>query len=192
MNRCPWAADELMIHYHDKEWGTPIHDDKLLFEFLVLEGAQAGLSWSTILKKRPAYRIAFDHFNPASVASYGDKEIDQLINNPGIIRNRRKIDSAINNAKVFLSIKKEFGSFDQYIWGFVGNKPINHRFTTLQEIPAETELSRTISQDLKAKGMKFVGPTIMYAFMQAVGLVNDHLVGCFRYNEIINASKDKL
>lgn len=186
MMRCPWATGELMTAYHDHEWGTPIHDDQQLFEFLVLEGAQAGLSWSTILNKRAAYRSAFDNFDPKSVAKFGKNEIEELMNNSGIVRNRRKIESAIKNAKVFLSIQENFGSFDNYIWGFVNGNPINNRYASLAEIPAETDLSKTISKDLKARGMSFVGPTIIYAFMQAIGIVNDHLVDCFRYSEIKN------
>lgn len=184
MTRCPWAATEISIRYHDVEWGVPLHDDQKLFEFLILEGAQAGLNWETILKKREAYNKAFHAFNPSKVALFDNAEIETLMNNPGIIRNRRKIESAIKNAKVFLSIQAEFGSFDQYIWGFVGGKPIINQFTTLFELPAETDLSKKISKDLKDRGMSFVGPTIIYAFMQAVGMVNDHLVDCNRYAEI--------
>lgn len=184
MIRCPWATGELMIAYHDVEWGVPLHDDQQLFEFIILEGAQAGLSWSTILNKRAAYRTAFDNFDPLKVANFGKNKVDALISNSGIVRNRRKIESAIKNAKVFLSIQENFGSFDSYIWGFVDGKPINNQFISLAEIPAETDLSRAISKDLKKRGMSFVGPTIIYAFMQAVGIVNDHLMDCFRYSEI--------
>lgn len=184
MTRCPWAVTEISIRYHDVEWGVPLHDDQKLFEFLILEGAQAGLNWETILKKREAYNKAFYAFNPSKVALFDNAEVENLMNNPGIIRNRRKIESAIKNAEVFLSIQAEFGSFDQYIWGFVGGNPIINQFKTLSELPAETDLSKKISKDLKDRGMSFVGPTIIYAFMQAVGMVNDHLVDCHRYAEI--------
>jgi len=186
MIRCPWATGELMIAYHDDEWGVPLHDDQQLFEFIILEGAQAGLSWSTILNKRAAYRTAFDNFDPLMVANFGKNEVEALITDSSIVRNRRKIESAIKNAKVFLSIQEEFGSFDSYIWRFVDGNPINNQFISLAEIPAETDLSRAISKDLKKRGMSFVGPTIIYAFMQAVGIVNDHLMDCFRYSEIKN------
>lgn len=182
--RCPWAVTEISSNYHDHEWGVPVHNDQKLFEFLILEGAQAGLNWETILKKREAYRDAFMKFEPARVARFDSIQIENLLLNPGIIRNRRKIESAIKNANVFLKIQDEFGGFDQYIWGFVGRKPIQNQFHDLSEIPAETELSRQISKDLKQHGMSFVGSTIMYAFMQAVGMVNDHLVECYRFNEI--------
>jgi DNA-3-methyladenine glycosylase I len=175
-----------MIAYHDVEWGLPLHEDQQLFEFLILEGAQAGLSWSTILNKRAAYRKAFANFDPLKVANFGKKEVDALMSNAGIVRNRRKIESAIKNAKVFLSIQEKYGSFDSYIWDFVDGSPINNQFVSMAEIPAETDLSRAISKDLKKRGMSFVGPTIIYAFMQAVGIVNDHLVDCFRYSEIKN------
>lgn len=184
MTRCPWALTEISANYHDHEWGIPIHDDHKLFEFLILEGAQAGLNWETILKKREAYREAFMQFEPAQIANFNSVQIENLLLNPGIIRNRRKIESAIKNAKVFLKLQDEFGSFDEYLWGFVGGKPIQNQFNDLSEIPPETELSRQISKDLKQRGMSFVGPTIMYAFMQAVGMVNDHLVDCFRFIEI--------
>jgi len=184
MTRCQWALSEISSHYHDNEWGVPVHNDQKLFEFLILEGAQAGLNWETILKKRPAYREAFLEFEPARVAKFDAIQADNLLLNPGIIRNRRKIESAIKNASVFLKIQDEFGSFDEYIWRFVGRKPIQNHFHDLLEIPAETELSRQISKDLKQRGMSFVGPTIMYAFMQAVGMVNDHLVECDRYLNI--------
>jgi DNA-3-methyladenine glycosylase I len=185
MFRCPWAADDLMIVYHDQEWGKPLHDDYKLFEFLILEGAQAGLSWNTILKKRQAYQQAFKEFDPVKVSKFSNSDIEQLVGNANIIRNRRKIESAINNAKIFLDIQKEFGSFDKYIWNFVDGKPINNQFKTMSEIPAETELSKQISNDLKKRGMSFIGPTIMYAFMEAIGMVNDHVIDCFRYKEII-------
>jgi DNA-3-methyladenine glycosylase I len=179
-----------MSAYHDHEWGTPLHDDQKLFEFLILEGAQAGLSWNTILTKRLAYQLAFDHFNPVSVADYSPSRVEQLMNNSGIVRNRRKIESAIRNAKVFLSIQDKFGSFNEYIWQYVDGKPIINQFNTLTDIPAETELSNIISKDLKQHGMNFVGPTIIYAFMQAVGIVNDHLVDCFRYNELLKSTQE--
>ncbi|MFX1520537.1 MAG: DNA-3-methyladenine glycosylase I [Promethearchaeota archaeon] len=182
--RCSWAvSNPLMKEYHDKEWGTPIHDDKLLFEFLVLEGVQAGLSWNIVLKKRENYRKAFEDFDYNKIANYSEKKVEKLIQNKGIIRNRRKIQAAIANAKAFLEIQKEFGSFDAYIWGFV-HKPIQNAYKSLEEIPAKTELSEKISKDLKNRGFKFVGPTIIYAFMQAVGMVNDHTINCFRYKEL--------
>lgn len=179
-NRCAWATTDLMIRYHDKEWGTPIHDDHRLFEFLILEGAQAGLSWETILKKRDAYRAAFDHFDPAVVARYGAKKVRQLLGNPGIVRNRLKIGAAVQNAKAFLAIQEEFGSFDAYIWRFVGGKPKSRR--AQQSIPATTPESDALSKDLRKRGFKFVGTTICYAFMQAVGMVNDHAAHCFRHH----------
>ena len=184
MKRCSWASGEYLCPYHDQEWGVPIHDDQKLFEFLILEGAQAGLNWNTILMKRLAYRTAFDGFDPEKIAQFDLKQVNELLLNPGIIRNHRKIESAIRNAQVFLKIQAEFGSFDEYVWRFVDGKPIRNQFQTLSEIPAETTLSGQISKDLKERGMNFVGPTIMYAFMQAVGMVNDHLVDCYRYNEI--------
>lgn len=182
--RCEWAADELSIAYHDREWGVPIHNDKVLFEFLVLEGAQAGLSWNTVLKKRENYRQAFDGFDPHLVAQYDDRKVNQLLANPGIIRNRLKIQSAILNAKAFLAVQEEFGSFDAYLWGFVGGRPKVNRWRTLREIPSQTPEAEALSRDLKSRGFKFVGPTSCYAFMQSVGLVNDHTVDCFRYAEI--------
>ncbi len=184
MMRCPWASTEISSIYHDHEWGVPIHEDQKLLEFLILEGAQAGLNWETILKKRQAYREAFLEFEPAQIANFDSVQVENLLLNPGIIRNRRKIESAVKNANVFLKIQDEFGSFDEYIWGYVGRKPIQNHFHDLSEIPAETELSRQISKDLKQRGMSFVGPTIIYAFMQAVGMVNDHLLDCYRFNEI--------
>lgn len=184
MMRCPWAVSEISSNYHDHEWGVPVHDDQKLFEFLILEGAQAGLNWETILKKRNAYRVAFMGFEPLQIANFDSIQVENLLLNPGIIRNRRKVESAIKNANVFLKIQDEFGSFDQYIWDYVDRKPIQNQLHSLSEIPAETELSRQISKDLKHHGMSFVGPTIMYAYMQAVGLVNDHLVACYRYNEV--------
>ena len=183
--RCDWGTTSpLYIDYHDNEWGVPIHDDRTLFEFLILEGAQAGLSWETVLKKRENYRKAFNNFDPVKVSRYGDKKIEALMGNKGIIRNRLKIASAVNNAKRFLEVQKEFGTFDAYIWQFVNGKPITNRFKSMQEIPATTKESDAMSKDLKKRGFKFVGPTICYAHMQATGMVNDHVVGCFRYKEI--------
>ncbi len=180
--RCPWASgNELDKHYHDTEWGVPVHDDRKHFEFLILEGAQAGLSWRTILKRRDGYRQAFADFDPAVVATYDDKKVAELMQDKGIIRNRLKIMSCVSNAKCFLEVQKEFGSFDRYIWQFVGGKTIQNKRKTRKEVPAETPESRALSADLKKRGFKFVGPTVMYAHMQATGLVNDHLVDCFCY-----------
>jgi DNA-3-methyladenine glycosylase I len=173
-----------MIAYHDMEWGVPLHDDRKLFEFLVLEGAQAGLSWSTVLRKRENYRRAFQGFDPVVVARYKEKDVQRLLKNEGIIRNRSKIEAAITNAKLVCEIQKEFGSLDVYIWQFIGNKPVQHRFKSLSKIPSTTHESDAMSKDLKKWGFKFVGSTICYAFMQAVGMVNDHLVDCFRYKEV--------
>jgi DNA-3-methyladenine glycosylase I len=184
MKRCEWAATEASIAYHDGEWGVPLHDDIRLFEFLVLEGAQAGLSWETILKKRENYRRAFDRFDPKRIAAYDDRKIDELLANPGIVRNRMKIHAAIQNAKACLAVQSEFGSFDAYVWDFVGGTPIKNRWRSLGEIPSRSPEAETLSKDLKRRGFGFVGPTICYAFMQAVGMVNDHTVGCFRYREI--------
>jgi len=187
MERCPWPGiDEMYIKYHDEEWGVPVHDDRKHFEFLVLEGAQAGLSWSTILKRRENYRKAYDNFDPAKVAKYNEAKVDELLANAGIIRNRKKIESSINNAKLFLEVQKEFGSFDNYIWSFVNHKPVINSWKKLSEIPATTELSDRISKDLKKRGFSFVGSTIIYAHIQAIGLVNDHLVSCFRYHQLIS------
>ncbi len=183
--RCTWAGeDPLYILYHDKEWGRPIRDDRLLFEFLILEGAQAGLSWITILKRREQYRLAFDNFNADKIAKYNAKKVQALMKNPGIIRNRLKIQATIQNAKAYLAVKKEFGSFKKYIWGFVNNKPIINARRNLQEVPANTEVSDAMSKDLKKRGFKFVGSTICYAYMQAVGMVDDHVKGCFRYKKL--------
>lgn len=182
--RCGWAKNELAIEYHDKEWGVPVHDDNLWFEFLILEGAQAGLSWDTILKKREHYRLVFDQFDPKKVAKYDDKKIELLLADAGIIRNRLKIKSAVENAKCFLAVQAEFGSFDTYIWSFVDNKSVVNHWQSLDQIPAKTELSDMLSKALKKRGFNFVGSTICYAFMQATGLVNDHLVTCFRHKEI--------
>lgn len=183
--RCAWAeSNPLMIKYHDVEWGTPVHDDRKLFEFLILEGAQAGLSWSIVLKKRKNYRKAFDNFDPKKIAKYTKKDIKRLLADSGIIRNRLKITATINNAKKFLDVQKEFGSFDKYIWQFVNYKMIRKAFKTLSELPARTKESDAMSKDLRKRGFKFIGPTICYAFMQAVGMVNDHTTDCFRYDEI--------
>ena len=181
--RCTWATTELGIAYHDAEWGVPSHDDRRLFEFLILEGAQAGLSWETILKKRDRYRQVFDGFDPILVAGYGKRKIKQLLGDPGIIRNRLKIAASVQNAKAFLAVQKEFGSFDAYMWRFVDGQPKVNRPRTIKEVPASTPESDALSKDLKKRGFTFVGTTICYAFMQAVGLVNDHLVTCFRLGE---------
>jgi DNA-3-methyladenine glycosylase I len=183
--RCTWATDPLSITYHDQEWGAPIHDDRRLFEFLILEGAQAGLSWITILKKRPAYRAAFHRFDPRKVAHYDEVKIAALLANDGIVRNRLKIRAAVQNAQAFLAIQKEFGSFDRYVWQFVGGAPLQNRRRRTQDLPARTPQSDAMSKDLARRGFKFVGSTICYAFMQATGMVNDHLVDCFRYREVI-------
>jgi DNA-3-methyladenine glycosylase I len=182
--RCAWAKGDEDIAYHDVEWGVPVHDDRLLFEFLILEGAQAGLSWATILKKRDHYREAFDRFDPAAVARYGKKDEQRLLANPGIVRNRLKIASAIQNARAFLAVREERGSFDGYIWAFVDGKPKQNAWRSLAEVPARTPESDAMSKDLKRRGFKFVGSTICYAFMQAVGMVNDHLTECFRHAEV--------
>lgn len=186
VKRCDWVpqADPLYLKYHDEEWGVPVHEDRLLFELLILEGAQAGLSWSTILKKRENYRQAFDHFDAGKIAKYDDRNIQALLANPGIVRNRLKIQAAIQNARAFLTVQKEFGSFDAYIWQFVGGKPKVNHWKSLKEIPPKTPESDAMSKDLLKRGFKFVGSTICYAFMQAVGLVNDHTVDCFRYRQM--------
>lgn len=186
--RCYWCADnELLIKYHDLEWGTPVHDDKILFEFILLEGAQAGLSWLTILKKREDYRKAFDNFDFYKIAKYDEGDFERLINNPKIVRNKLKINSAITNAQATIEIIEEFGSLDSYLWSYVDGSPIINRFKTLDELPIKTDISDKLSKDLKKRGFKFVGSTIMYSFMQAVGMVNDHTIDCFRYNELINS-----
>jgi DNA-3-methyladenine glycosylase I len=183
--RCDWAGDDpLMISYHDEEWGVPVHDDRKLFEFLVLEGAQAGLSWRTILRKRENYRRAFEDFNLVRVAAYGEREVARLLADTGIVRNRRKIAAAVENARLCLEVRVEFGSLDRYLWRFVGGKPIVNRHRSMSELPSETRESRAMSRDLAARGFRFVGPTICYAFMQAVGMVNDHLVRCFRHRDL--------
>ena len=184
VRRCHWASNELAIAYHDEEWGVPLHDDRRLFEFLILEGAQAGLSWNTILKKRSNYRIAFDNFDPLRVARYGPKKVRELLRNPGIVRNRLKIHSAIQNAKAFLLVQKEFGGFDAYVWNFVGGQSTQNAWRASEMLPASTPQSDAMSKDLKRRGFNFVGTTICYAFMQAVGMVNDHSVECFRHAQI--------
>jgi len=185
--RCAWpTVDPLMVKYHDREWGVPVHNDKKLYEFLLLEGFQAGLSWATILKKRENFRKAFDNFDFNKVASYNKHKINSLMKDAGIIRNKLKIESAITNAKAFIEVRKQFGTFDKYIWGFVNNKPIVNNFKSLSDLPASTKLSDLISKDLKKRGFRFVGSTIIYAHMQATGMVNDHTTDCFRYKHIIN------
>ena len=185
INRCAWVgSDPRYVRYHDEEWGVPVHDDQILFEFLILEGAQAGLSWSTILNKRDHYREVFDRFDPRAIAAYDTEKVESLLQDPGIVRNRRKVEGAITNARVFLTVKQEFGSFDRYIWGFVGGRPIRNTWRSIGEIPSESPESVAMSKALKKRGFKFVGPTICYAFMQAVGMVNDHTVDCFRYYEL--------
>ena len=182
--RCGWARTALSIPYHDAEWGAPVHDDRTLFEFLILEGAQAGLSWETILGKRDAYRRAFNNFDPERVARYTPKKIERLLANPGIVRNRLKVESSVTNARAFLDVRDEVGSFDAYIWRFVGGRPKVNRWRAMREVPAKTLESDAMSKELKRRGFRFVGTTICYAFMQATGLVNDHVVDCFRYREV--------
>jgi DNA-3-methyladenine glycosylase I len=189
LTRCPWAQGERYAAYHDTEWGVPLHDDRALFEFLILEGAQAGLSWSTILNKRENYRQAFDGFDARRIARYRDAKVKALLADPGIVRNRLKVAAAIANAKAFLAVQKEFGAFDAYIWQFTGGRPMVNSFRTLKEVPARTPESDRMSKDLQKRGFRFVGSTICYAFMQATGMVNDHLVDCFRYREV---SKNRL
>ncbi|MEE9167886.1 MAG: DNA-3-methyladenine glycosylase I [Candidatus Neomarinimicrobiota bacterium] len=186
--RCPWVDldKEDLVHYHDREWGVPIHDDRLLFEFLTLEAAQAGLSWYTVLRKRENYRIAFDDFDPRKVAGYDEKKVESLLGNPGIIRNRLKVRAAINNAQKFLDIQDQFGSFDAYVWRFVDGKPIVNEIRTLTDYPATSPESDSLSDDLRPRGFKFVGSTICYAHMQATGMVNDHTLNCFRRQELID------
>jgi DNA-3-methyladenine glycosylase I len=189
-SRCPWAGtDPIYIRYHDVEWGVPVHDDRTLFEFLILEGAQAGLSWLTILKKRESYRRAFDGFEPEKVARYGRAKIARLLSDAGIVRNRRKIEAAVNNARAFLRVCEAFGSFDRYMWRFADGRPIQNRWQKMTQVPARTSESETMSRDLKQRGFTFVGPTICYAHMQAVGMVNDHLVNCFRHREVAGLGK---
>jgi DNA-3-methyladenine glycosylase I len=190
LKRCDWGTtDPLMLRYHDEEWGVPVHDDNVHFEFLVLEMFQAGLSWMTILRKREAFRKAFSGFDPAKVARFGDKDVARLLVNAGIVRNRLKIAAAINNAKHFLEVQKEFGTFDRYIWAFTGGKPIVNKWKSVSEIPATGEISDRISADLKQRGFKFVGSTIVYAHLQATGLVNDHILGCFRHKQVSGKSR---
>ncbi len=184
--RCPWAQNEPNLAYHDSEWAVPQHDDEVLFEFLILEGAQAGLSWSTILLKRQNYRLAFDGFDPARVARYGEAKIAKLMANAGIVRNRLKILATVQNAKSFLAVQKEFGSFDRYVWQFVDGRTLQNTWQSMAQVPARTPEADRMSKDLLRRGFKFVGPTICYAFMQAVGLVNDHMVSCFRYRDLRN------
>ncbi len=186
--RCTWAgSDPLMVRYHDREWGVPVHNDRTLFEFLLLEGAQAGLSWSTILRKREDYRKAFDGFDPERIARYSARTVERLLKDEGIVRNRLKITSAVSNAQAFLAVQKEFGSFDAYIWRFVGGKASRNRRCTLRDVPARTPESDAMSKDLKRRGFRFVGSTICYAFMQAVGMANDHTADCFRYRRVMKA-----
>ncbi|MGH9900271.1 MAG: DNA-3-methyladenine glycosylase I [Pyrinomonadaceae bacterium] len=184
MRRCEWATSDLYVAYHDSEWGVPVHDDRVLFEFLVLEGAQAGLSWETILKKREGYRAAFDDFDAATVAAYGQRKVDELLADRGIVRNRLKVAAAVQNARSFLDVQSEFGSFDRYVWGFVGGRPVQNCWRSLKDVPARTPESDALSKDLRRRAFKFVGSTICYAFMQAVGMVNDHPVYCFRHKEV--------
>ncbi len=184
-SRCAWCgSDPLYIRYHDEEWGVPVHDDRRHFEFLVLEGAQAGLSWITILRKRENYRAAFAQFDPERVARFGKRDVERLLGNPGIVRNRLKIESAVKNARAFLAVQEAFNGFDNYVWRFVGGKPIRNRWTRLQDVPATTAESDALSKDLKKRGFSFVGSTIVYAHMQAVGMVNDHVIDCFRHRQV--------
>lgn len=186
IKRCPWPSDDpLMIIYHDKEWGVPLHNDRKLFEFLILEGFQAGLSWRTVLHKRENFRKAFDNFDFNKIAKYDKRKINTLLKNEGIIRNRLKIEGAVKNARAFLQIRKEFGTFNKYIWKFVNGRPLQNKFKSLKELPARTEMSDIISNDLKKRGFTFVGSTIVYAHMQATGMVNDHIIACYRYKELI-------
>lgn len=183
--RCPWCGDDpLYVAYHDQEWGVPLHEDRALFEMLTLEGAQAGLAWITILRKRAAYRHAYEGFDPQAVARFSPSKVAALLSNPGIVRNRLKVEASVTNARSFLAVQEEFGSFDAYLWRFVGGAPIRNRRSSMKDVPAETEEARALSKDLKKRGFRFVGPTILYAFMQATGMVNDHLVDCFRYREL--------
>jgi DNA-3-methyladenine glycosylase I len=184
IQRCEWANTAALIDYHDHEWGVPIHDDRALFEFLTLEGMQAGLSWETVLRKRASYRTAFDDFDPAAIAACRQSKVRQLLANENIIRNRLKIEAVIGNAKLFLALQKEFGSFDEYVWRFVGGRPRQNKWQSREDVPAQTGESNELSKDLRRYGFKFAGPTICYAFMQAVGMVNDHLVKCFRHKQV--------
>jgi len=185
VSRCDWASPNPgSVEYHDAEWGVPTHDDRMLFELLILEGAQAGLSWDTILKKRGSYRLAFDDFDATKVAAYGEEKVTDLLSDPGIVRNKLKVAAAVQNARSFLEVQSEFGSFDDYIWSFVGGRPKKNAWTRMEEIPAKTLESESMSQDLRKRGFKFVGPTICYALMQSIGMVNDHVVDCFRYSQV--------
>lgn len=185
IKRCGWCGDDpLYVSYHDKEWGWPVHNDRTLYEFLMLEGAQAGLSWITVLRKRAHYRKVFDRFDYTKVAKYSKKKVEVLLDDPGIIRNRLKVNAFVKNAQAFIKIREEFGTFDKYIWGFVNCKPIINKPNTIKDLPAKTELAETISKDLKKRGFTFVGPTIVYAFMQAIGMVNDHVIDCFCHKEL--------
>ena len=191
MKRCDWAeGSDLERAYHDEQWGVPVHDDRLLFEMLTLEGAQAGLSWSTILNKREGYRKAFDDFDAQKIAEYSQEKIDALLKNPEIVRNKLKVNATVKNAKAFMRVQEEFGSFDAYIWSFVENKPIQNRWKSIAHVPANTPMSDTISKELKKRGFTFVGSTICYAYMQAIGMVNDHLTGCFQHDEIQRGQND--
>ena len=185
--RCPWVENTFdeYVKYHDEEWGVPVHDDRVHFEFITLEGAQAGLSWSTILKRREGYRRLFAEFDPEEVAQFSEEKIDELATNPAIVRHRKKVESVVSNAQAFLQIQKEFGSFDSYIWGFIGSKPLIHHYEKIEEVPATSELSDQIAKDLKKRGFSFVGSTIIYAYLQACGLVNDHLTSCYRHKELL-------
>jgi len=182
--RCPWAVSDLSIRYHDEEWGVPVHDDRTFFEFLILEGAQAGLSWETILKKRNNYRKAFENFDPQMVARFTKHKLQRLLKDPGIVRNRLKVESSVRNARAYLAVQEEFDSFDRYVWRFVGGRPICNTWRSMKDVPARTAESDALSKDLLRRGFKFVGSTICYAFLQATGLVNDHLVGCFRHDKM--------
>lgn len=192
INRCGWSiTDPLMIEYHDNEWGVPVHDDRKHFEMIVLDGAQAGLSWQTVLRKREYYRAAFDDFDYVKVARYNEKKIAELLNNPGIIRNRLKVSSAVKNARAFITVREEFGTFDEYIWQFVDGSPIHNSWKSLRELPAKTPVSDAMSKDMKKRGFSFVGSTICYAYMQAAGMVNDHTTECFRHRELRRTSRNK-
>ena len=183
--RCGWVTDDpLYLAYHDEEWGVPVHDDRKLFEMLILEGAQAGLSWITILRRRKSYRRAFDRFDPKKIAAYGPERVAQILADPGVIRNRAKVEATVTNAQAFLEVREQSGSFDRFLWDLVGGEPRQNRWRSLQEVPAETPASKAMSKELRRRGFRFVGPTICYAFMQAVGMVNDHLTGCFRHREL--------
>jgi DNA-3-methyladenine glycosylase I len=187
--RCGWARNELAISYHDEEWGVPVHDDRRWFEFITLEGAQAGLSWDTILRKRDAYRSAFKEFDPARVAKFGERDVTRLLADAGIVRNRLKINSTIGNAQAFIAVQKEFGSFDEYVWRFVGGRPRINKWRALKQVPARTDESDAMSKDLLGRGFKFVGSTICYAMMQATGMVNDHMVDCARYRAVMRSAR---